>query len=295
LGASSAANEYGKAMKRAPVPESSKPRVLVVAGSDSGGGAGIQADIKTITMLGGFAMTAVTALTAQNTLGVEEVLAIEPRFVALQMKAVLSDIGADAIKTGMLGSARVVEAVADVCESLGFGIPLIVDPVMVAKGGARLLDKGAHDALVLRLLPLASLLTPNVPEAEILTGMKISTPRDLERAADALLGLGPSAVLMKGGHLEGDTVVDLLRTADGAEHRFEGPRIASRSTHGTGCTLASGIAAGVAEGLTLQGAVARARDFVVKAIEQAPGLGRGHGPLEFAHPLLSLSPAERGR
>lgn len=295
MGASSAANEYGKAMKRAAVQESSKPRVLVVAGSDSGGGAGIQADIKTITMLGGFAMTAVTALTAQNTLGVEEVLAIEPRFVALQMKAVLSDIGADAIKTGMLGSARVVEAVADVCESLGFGIPLIVDPVMVAKGGARLLDRGAHDALVLRLLPLASLLTPNVPEAEILTGMKISTPRDLERAADALLGLGPSAVLMKGGHLEGDTVVDLLRTADGAEHRFEGPRIVSRSTHGTGCTLASGIAAGVAEGLTLQGAVARARDFVVKAIEQAPGLGRGHGPLEFAHPLLSLGPAERGR
>jgi hydroxymethylpyrimidine/phosphomethylpyrimidine kinase len=275
-------------MKRAAPNEATTPRVLVVAGSDSGGGAGIQADIKTITMLGGFATTAITALTAQNTLGVEEVLAVEPRFVALQMKSVLTDIGADAIKTGMLGSARVIEAVAAICETLAFGVPLIVDPVMVAKGGARLLDRGASDALVLRLLPLASLVTPNVPEAEILTGMKLSTPRDLERAADALLALGPSAVLMKGGHLEGDVVVDLLRTADGAEHRFESPRLTSRSTHGTGCTLASGIAAGVAEGLTLHGAVARARDFVIKGIEQAPGLGRGHGPLEFGHLLRSV-------
>jgi hydroxymethylpyrimidine/phosphomethylpyrimidine kinase len=273
-------------------PESTKPRILVVAGSDSGGGAGIQADIKTITMLGGFAMTAVTALTAQNTLGVDDVLPIDPRFVALQMKSVLTDLGADAIKTGMLGSARVVEAVAGICESTAFGIPLVVDPVMVAKGGARLLDKGAHDALVLRLLPLASLLTPNVPEAEVLTGMTIKTTRDLERAADALLALGPSAVLMKGGHLEGDTIVDLLRTADGAQHVFEGPRIVSRSTHGTGCTLASGIAAGIAEGLTLQGAVARARDYVVKAIRLAPGLGKGHGPLEFAHPLLTSQARE---
>ena len=272
--------------------ESTKPRILVVAGSDSGGGAGIQADIKTITMLGGFAMTAVTALTAQNTLGVQDVLPIDPLFVALQMKSVLTDLGADAIKTGMLGSARVVEAVANVCESLAFGVPLIVDPVMVAKGGARLLDQGAHDALVLRLLPLASLVTPNVPEAEILTGMTIKTPRDLERAADALLGLGPSAVLMKGGHLEGDTVVDILRTADGADHRFEGPRIVSRSTHGTGCTLASGIAAGIAEGLTLQGAVQRARDYVVQAIRLAPGLGKGHGPLEFAHPLRANEAAQ---
>jgi hydroxymethylpyrimidine/phosphomethylpyrimidine kinase len=166
---------------------------------------------------------------------------------------------------------------------------------MGAKGGARLLDKGAHAALVLRLLPLASLLTPNVPEAEILTGMRIGSLRDMERAADALLGLGPSAVLMKGGHLEGDTVVDILRTADGAEYRFEGPRIATRSTHGTGCTLASGIAAGVAEGLTLHGSVARARAYVVKAIELAPGLGRGHGPLEFAHPLLSPALAAPSR
>src|SRR6478752_7483807 len=269
-------------MKRAAPRESTKPRVLVVAGSDSGGGAGIQADIKTITMLGGFAMTAVTALTAQNTLGVEAVLAIDPLFVAQQMKSVLSDLGADAIKTGMLGSARVVEAVANVCETSGFGLPLIVDPVMVAKGGARLLDQGAHDSLVLRLLPLASLVTPNVPEAEILSGMRITSVRDLERAADAILGLGPSAVLMKGGHLDGDTVTDVLRTADGEDYRFEGPRIASRSTHGTGCTLASAIAAGVAEGLSLQGAVARARDYVTRAIQRAPGLGRGHGPLEFA-------------
>jgi hydroxymethylpyrimidine/phosphomethylpyrimidine kinase len=155
-----------------------------------------------------------------------------------------------------------------------------------------LLDKDAHDALVLRLLPLASLVTPNVPEAEALTGIKITTASDLERAADALLGLGPSAVLMKGGHLEGDTVVDLLRTADGEQHRFESPRLHSRSTHGTGCTLASAIAAGVAEGLTLQAAVARARQFVFKAIELAPGLGQGHGPLEFAHLLLSRAEGE---
>ena len=282
-------------MKRPDDRENTKPRVLCVAGSDSGGGAGIQADIKTITMLGAFAMTAVTALTAQNTLGVEEVLPVEARFVALQMRAVLTDIGADVVKTGMLGSARVVEAVAGVCETLAFGVPLVVDPVMVAKGGATLLDKGAHDASVLRLLPLASLVTPNVPEAEILTGLRIKTVRDMERAADALLALGPSAVLMKGGHLEGDTVVDLLRTADGAEHRFEGPRIASRSTHGTGCALASGIAAGIAEGLTLQGAVAQAREYVVRAIREAPGLGSGHGPLEFAHPLLAARAAARGR
>src|ERR1041384_5963294 len=145
-------------MRTAAAAETTKPRVLVVAGSDSGGGAGIQADIKTITVLGAFATTAITALTAQNTLGVEEVMPVDARFVALQMKAVLTDIGANSIKTGMLGSARVVEAVARVCESLGFGIPLIVDPVMVAKGGARLLDKDAHDALILRLLPLASLV-----------------------------------------------------------------------------------------------------------------------------------------
>ncbi len=274
-------------MKPQQLHEHTKPRVLVVAGSDSGGGAGIQADIKTITMLGGFATTALTAVTAQNTLGVQDVLPIDPAFVALQMKSVLTDIGADAVKTGMLGSARVIEVVAAVCESLAFGVPLVVDPVMVAKGGARLMDKGAHDALVLRLLPLASLVTPNVPEAEILTGMSIKSVRDLERAADAVLALGPSAVLMKGGHLEGDTVVDVLRTADGEQHHFEGPRVISRSTHGTGCTLASGIATGIAEGLTLQGAIARARDYVVQAIRLAPGLGKGHGPLEFAHPLLT--------
>ncbi len=286
----------GTCMKARPDKENTKPRVLSVAGSDSGGGAGIQADIKTITMLGGFAMTAVTALTAQNTLGVEGVLMVEPRFVAQQMRAVLSDIGADAIKTGMLGSSNVVHAVAGVCESLAAGVPLIVDPVMIAKGGASLLDKDAVEALVLRLLPLASLVTPNVPEAEVLTGLKIRTQSDMERAADAILGLGPSAVLVKGGHLEGETVLDLLRTADGAEHRFEGPRIMSRSTHGTGCTLASAIAAGVAEGLTLAGAVGRARDYVVRGIQQAPGLGRGHGPLEFAHPLLAApEPPSRRR
>jgi hydroxymethylpyrimidine/phosphomethylpyrimidine kinase len=274
-------------MSRASVGETHKPRVLVVAGSDSGGGAGIQADIKTITVLGGFAMTAITALTAQNTEGVQDWLPIEPSFVALQMRSVLSDIGADVIKTGMLGSARCVSSVASAYIELARGVPLIVDPVMIAKGGARLLDRDAHEALVLRLLPLAALITPNVPEAEALTGMRIRGATDLSRAAEALLGLGPSAVLVKGGHLEGATVTDVLRTADGEEYCFESPRIVSRSTHGTGCTLASAIAAGVAEGHTLRAAVTSARDYVRRAIETAPGLGRGHGPLEHAHVLSS--------
>jgi hydroxymethylpyrimidine/phosphomethylpyrimidine kinase len=267
--------------------EKMRGRVLVVAGSDSGGGAGIQADVKTVTALGGYAATAVTALTAQNTLGVFEIVPVEPAFVAQQMEVVLSDIGADAIKTGMLYSARVVEAVARQCERFATHTPIVVDPVMVAKGGAPLLEPSAREALVLRLLPIAALVTPNVPEAELLAGMKIQSPADLAEAADRLLALGPSAVLVKGGHLPGDRIVDLLRTADGAEHRFESARVPGTSTHGTGCTLASAIAAGVAEGLTLFDAVRRARAYVAEAIRTAPGYGSGHGPLNHAHPLLA--------
>jgi hydroxymethylpyrimidine/phosphomethylpyrimidine kinase len=262
---------------------------LIVAGSDSGGGAGIQADIKSVTALGAYAATAVTALTAQNTRGVFGVMPVDPRFVAQQMELVLTDIGADTIKTGMLHSADVIEAVVQTLERHARGVPVVVDPVMVAKGGAALLAPDANSALRLRLVPRAALLTPNVPEAEVLTGLEVHDPDDLGSVADALLALGPSAVLIKGGHLEGDTVVDLLRTADGVERRFESPRIDSRNTHGTGCTLASAIAAGIADGLRLEDAVARARAYVIRAIETAPGFGRGHGPLNHGHPCAATT------
>jgi hydroxymethylpyrimidine/phosphomethylpyrimidine kinase len=268
------------------------PRVLVVAGSDSGGGAGIQADIKTITALGGYAATAVTALTAQNTLGVEGILTTAPEFVERQMEVVLTDIGADAIKIGMLGSAAVVKVVLNTCKRLAATIPVVVDPVMVAKGGQALLEPDARDALRTLLVPMAALLTPNVPEAESLSGVRITSEKDLGRAAERLLLLGPGAVLVKGGHLPGAVVVDVLRTADGGEYRFESPRIDSRSTHGTGCTLASAIALGIAEGLTLEGAVTRARLYVFEAIRTAPGLGQGHGPLNHAHPITALRARE---
>ena len=258
-------------------------RVLVVAGSDSGGGAGIQADIKTITVLGGYAATAITALTAQNTLGVFGVLPIDPDFVAEQIAVVLSDIGADAIKTGMLYSEEIISAVASVLEFRARRLPVIVDPVMVAKGGTALLQERARAVMVERLLPLAALITPNAPEAAALTGIAVETVDDMERAADRLLALGASAVLIKGGHIPGDTIVDLLRTADGDGARFEHARIATQSTHGTGCTLASAIATGVAHGFTLRDAVERAEDYVLEAIRTAPGLGKGHGPLNHGH------------
>jgi hydroxymethylpyrimidine/phosphomethylpyrimidine kinase len=259
--------------------------VLIVAGSDSGGGAGIQADVKAVTALGGYAATAITALTAQNTLGVLGIEHVSPEFVALQMEAVLTDIGADVIKLGMLGTARNVRRVAATCEALAPSVPLVVDPVMVAKGGARLLAPDAEQALVEELVRRAALLTPNVPEAEALTGERIVDSAGLERVAMKLLLLGASAVLLKGGHLDGDTVVDFLVTADGAAHRFESPRLVTRSTHGTGCTLASAIATGIAEGLTLYDSVARARAYVLEAIRTAPGLGQGYGPLNHGHPL----------
>lgn len=258
-------------------------RVLVVAGSDSGGGAGIQADIKTITVLGGYAATAITALTAQNTLGVFGVLPVDPEFVAEQMAVVLTDIGADAVKTGMLFSEEIILAVASMLELRARRVPVIVDPVMVAKGGASLLQQRARAALVERLLPLAALITPNAPEAAVLTEQPVETVDDMERAAGHLLAMGASAVLIKGGHLPGDTVVDLLRTADGEGARFEHPRLDTRSTHGTGCTLASAVACGVAHGFTLKDAVQRAEDYVFEAIRTAPALGRGHGPLNHGH------------
>jgi hydroxymethylpyrimidine/phosphomethylpyrimidine kinase len=260
-------------------------RVLVIAGSDSGGGAGVQADVKTVTALGGYASTAITALTAQNTLGIFGALAVEPAFVDLQIQTVLEDIGTDAIKTGMLHSAETVEVVAKHVRLLGRSVPVVVDPVLLAGHGAPLLGREGVRALVKHLLPLATLLTPNAPEAETLTGVEVRSVEAMEHAADRLLLMGPDAVLVKGGHLEGETVVDLLRTADGLERRFESPRIRTRSTHGTGCTLASAIAVGLAEGMTLEGAVQKARDYVQEAIRTAPGYGSGIGPLNHVHPL----------
>lgn len=259
-------------------------RVLICAGSDSGGGAGIQADIKTVTMLGGFAATAVTALTAQNTQGVFGVIAVPPAFIAQQMRLVLDDIGADAIKTGMLHSADVIAAVSGVLAEQAASSPLVVDPVMVAKGGAPLLEEDAVAALRQTLIPRATVITPNLPEAEKLCGSVVRDVASMRRAADSLLALGCHAVLLKGGHLEGDVVVDLLATRAGIE-AFESPRIQTTNTHGTGCTLASAIATGLAQTLSLRDAVVRARGYVHRAILTAPRLGFGHGPLNHAHPL----------
>lgn len=260
-------------------------RVLVIAGSDSGGGAGVQADIKTITALGGFAMSALTAVTTQNTCGVHGVYPVEPEFVGFQIDCVLEDIGADAIKTGMLLSADTVEVVVRAIRRRGVGIPLVVDPVMVAKGGAPLLDAAAVHTLKRNLFPLAALVTPNIPEAEALTGLSIDAADDLDAAMDALMSMGPAAVLLKGGHLPGDEIVDVLRTVDGDEMRFSQKRLVTNSTHGTGCTLASAIAAGIAEGLRLRDSVVLAERYVHEAIRYAPGFGKGHGPLDHGYRL----------
>jgi hydroxymethylpyrimidine/phosphomethylpyrimidine kinase len=259
-----------------------RARVLIIAGSDSGGGAGVQADIKTVTALGGYAASAITAVTVQNTLGVTAVHAIPPAIVAAQARAVLEDIGADAIKTGMLGDAATVEAVAGILE--GAALPAVIDPVMVAKAGAALLAPSAMAALKARLIPRASLLTPNAPEAEALTGVAIASLDDQRRAAEALLAMGAEAVLMKGGHLPGPRIIDLLVTPAG-ETAFEAERIETRHTHGTGCTLASACATGLAQGLPLTEAVARAWSYVQEAIARAPGFGAGHGPLDHGWPL----------
>ena len=257
-------------------------RVLAIAGSDSGGGAGVQADIKTITALGGYAASAITAVTVQNTLGVHGVHPSPPPIIAAQIRAVLADIGADAIKTGMLGDASAIEAVLDALAEFP-SIPLVVDPVMVAKGGASLLADGALGSLR-RLIALADVVTPNAPEAAVLTGFPIETTDDLRRAGEALLTSGVRAVLMKGGHVGGDSVIDLLITPAG-ETVLEGSRIATRHTHGTGCTLASACAAGLAQGLRLEDAVARAWAYTAEAIRQAPGFGAGAGPLDHAWPV----------
>ena len=259
-------------------------RVLIVAGSDSGGGAGLQADIKTVTALGGYAATAVTALTSQNTVGVQEIHDVPASFVASQMKSVMDDIGADCIKTGMLHTREVIDTVVDFYESRASHVPLVVDPVMVAKDGTRLIRQDTGETLKARLIPKAALITPNIPEAVTLTGSPISSPDEMENVAAMLLTLGPKAVLLKGGHLEGDVVRDLYVTERDVEV-LESSRIRTRHTHGTGCTLASAVSVGIAQGLTVRDAVVRGRKYLRAAIETAPGYGAGHGPLNPAHPV----------
>jgi len=270
-------------------------RVLIVAGSDSGGGAGIQADIKTVTALGGYAMTAVTALTAQNTRGVFGVVGVAPDFIQQQMRVVLEDIGADAIKTGMLHNIAVIEAVCAVLEGLDPTPPLVVDPVMVAQSGDSLIEPDAAATLARRLAPLATVLTPNAPEAEKLLGREIADVAAMVAAAKDLLDLGARAVLLKGGHLasglRGGTVTDVLATRDGHES-FANPRIETTSDHGTGCTLASALATGLAQGLDLRASVARARAYLQEALRSAPGLGQGHGPVNHGHTVGPFDSAD---
>jgi hydroxymethylpyrimidine/phosphomethylpyrimidine kinase len=250
---------------------------LTIAGSDSGGGAGIQADLKTFAAMGVYGTSAITALTAQNTIGVAGVHIVPAEFVTAQIEAVVSDLGCDAVKTGMLATAATVEAVAAAIE--GLELPnLVVDPVMVAKGGDRLLEEEAVFAVRTVLLRLARVVTPNVPEAEVLADMEVRSHADAREAARRILKLGPAAVLVKGGHLPGDTITDLLVDRSG-EVEISGPRILGPYTHGTGCTLAAGIAARLALGDDLEAAARHARAFVTAAMQHGVDRGAGHKPL----------------
>ena len=259
-----------------------KGRVLLIASSDSGGGAGLEGDLKTATALGAYAMTATAGLTAQNTEGVTQIHETPDAFIAEQISLVLNDIGADAVKTGAMVSAAKVRIVGEALAAHAPDASLVIDPVMVATSGARLAAEDACAALTAVLFPRATVVTPNVPEAEALTGRPIASVEDMADAARALLELGSQAVLLKGGHLMGDTLTDVLVTRDGAE-TFAADRIKSEDTHGTGCATATAIAAGLAQGLSVRAAVERARVFVREAIRTAPGLGAGPGPMNHAH------------
>lgn len=259
------------------------PRALTIAGSDSGGGAGIQADLKTFAVHRVHGMSAITALTAQNTRGVSGIHAVPADFVRAQIDAVVSDIGVDATKTGMLASVDIIEAVAAAVREHRLS-PLVVDPVMVAQSGARLLSADAHAAMLRVLLPLAALVTPNVPEAEVLTGVSIASVDDMRRAARVLIERGATACLLKGGHLEGGDAVDVYD--DGHEVRLlRAPRLATVHTHGTGCQLSAAITANLARGQSLPDAVDRAKRFITAAIQHGLAVGHGHGP---ANPLAWL-------
>lgn len=267
--------------RHAPLP---RGRVLTIAGSDSGGGAGIQADIKTISLLGSYASSALTALTAQNTLGVGDTYQVHTDFVVKQIDAVLDDIGTDIVKTGMLSWGGIVTRVARAIEQRS--LLAVVDPVMIAKGGESLLDREAHDSLISRLLPQSYLLTPNLPETEVLTGIAPRTAEEMVDAGRSLQELGVRNVLIKGGHLEGEAIDILLLGSE--EHRFSAPRFDTINTHGTGCTLSAAIATFLAQGYPLHRAVERAKHFVTLAIEQSVDLGRGHGPVNHFQAAMQL-------
>jgi hydroxymethylpyrimidine/phosphomethylpyrimidine kinase len=261
-------------------------RVLIIAGSDPSGGAGIQADIKTVTALGGYAATAITALTVQNTMGVMGVHPTPPDIIAAQIDAVLSDIGADAIKIGMIGDVETVELIAARLAKLEGAAPIVLDPVLVASSGDALAGEGVAAAIIEKLAPLCAIITPNIIEAEALTGIQLRDEDTMAAAGAALVAHGAGAALVKGGHGDGDIIKDVLVTVAG-ERVFSNPRIDTTSTHGTGCTLASAIATGLAQGMALPGAVKRAISYVHKAILTAPGYGEGHGPLNHTHTLES--------
>ena len=263
---------------------------LTIAGSDSGGGAGIQADLKTFHQFGVFGTSVITAVTAQNTVGVRAWEAVPVPLVTRQLDALLEDLPPAAVKSGMLGSAALVAAVADGIARRA--LPnYVLDPVMVATSGDRLLDRDAERSVARLLVPLAALVTPNLDEAEVLVGDPVRTPDDMERAARALVRLGARAALVKGGHLPGPDVVDVLVDGTGV-HRFARPRLDTRSTHGTGCTLSAAIVAGLALGRPLERAVSDGLDFVHRAMAAAPGLGRGHGPLNHFVPAPPRPPTD---
>jgi hydroxymethylpyrimidine/phosphomethylpyrimidine kinase len=251
---------------------------LTIAGSDSGGGAGIQADLKTFAAHGVYGCSAITAVTAQNTLGVLQWQALPADLVTAQIEAIAGDIGADAVKIGMLANAAIVEAVAAAIADLDLP-QVVVDPVMVAKGGDRLLQEDAVAAMRSELLPRAHMITPNVPEAEVIAQMPIRTVGDMRQAARAILGLGPRVVMVKGGHLDGPESLDIVCSRDG-EFEIGMPRLFTRNTHGTGCTLSSAIAANLALGLDDRTAIQRARQYLDGAMRHAPDIGHGHGPLQ---------------
>ena len=255
-----------------------KGKVLSIAGSDSAGGAGIQADIKTITAMGAYASTAITAITAQNTLGVQEILELPINIIKNQIRAVLSDIGTDAIKIGMLSNKETISCVTNELKTISANTPIVLDPVMVAKGGKKLLQEDAEKRLISDLFPISKLLTPNIPEAEKISKIKINSTSDLLTAGKIIINMGIKNVLMKGGHLDGNKLVDILVTKDKIQY-FENTRIHTNHTHGTGCTLSSSIASGLAQKLSLSDSIERAHTYVYQAIKYAPEIGRGKGPL----------------
>jgi hydroxymethylpyrimidine/phosphomethylpyrimidine kinase len=255
--------------------QTSIPRALTIAGSDSGGGAGIQADLKTFAALGVYGLSALTAITAQNTQGVRAAQDLPPELVEAQIDAVLEDIGANAAKTGMLSNTRIIEAVARSVTK--WHLRLVIDPVMIAKGGDPLLQPEAIQTLSTVLLPLAEVITPNLPEAEVLTGTRVETLDEMRTAAQAIYALGPRHVVVKGGHRAADPVDVYFDGKRFFELRTE--RIETRHTHGTGCTFSAAITAFIARGLPVNGAIASAKNYITEAIRHAPGLGNGHGPV----------------